>query len=202
MREASYVPLVLTLRQRTETALISVVQRTAVNGISTRKIEVLAQELGIKNLDKSTVSCMCTALDEYIHALRTRRIDIAVPYLFLDATSIKVRQNHRIVSYAVFVAVGLDAEETRRILDVMVSAGEDVASWECFGLARRPVMTSDAHKGIQAAIQTVCVGSSWQRRTIHVIRNVLSHISHRDKRAVAARCRTMVAQTTRADARR
>jgi len=82
---------------------------------------------------------MCTALDEYIHAFRTRRIDIAVPDLFLDVTSIKVRQNHRIVSHAVFVAVGIDAEGTRRTLDVMVSAGEDFASWECFlrGLVER-----------------------------------------------------------------
>ena len=132
MREATYVPPFLTHRQRAETALISVVQRTAVHGISTRKIKALAQELGVKNLDKNTVSCMSTALDEYIHALRTRRIDIAVPDLFLDATSIKMRQNHRFVSHAVFGAVGIDAEGTRRILDVMVSAGEDFASWECF----------------------------------------------------------------------
>ena len=61
-------------------------------------IEALAQDLGGKNLDKSTVSRMCTALEEYIHAFRMRHIDIVVPYLFLDATSIKVRQNHRIVS--------------------------------------------------------------------------------------------------------
>lgn len=152
---------------------------------------------------------MCTSLDEYIHAFRTRRIDIAVPYLFLDATYIKVRQNHRIVSHAVFVAVGIDAEGTRRILDVMVSAGEDFSSWEFFlrrlvdrGLHGVQLVTSDAHKGLQAAIQTVCVGSSWQRCTIHVMRNVLSHISHRDKRAVAALCRTILAQTTHADAQR
>jgi len=136
VREATYVPLVLTHRQRAETALISVVQRTAVHGISTRKIEALAQELGVKNLNKNTVSCMSTALDEYIHALRTRRIDIAVLDLFLDATSIKMRQNHRFVSHAVFVAVGIDAEGTRRILDVMVSGGKRCV---CRGaILRRP----------------------------------------------------------------
>lgn len=209
LREDTYFPPFLTHRQRAETALISVVQRAYINGISTRKIDALAQELGVKNLDKSTVSRMCTSLDEYIHAFRTRRIDIAVPYLFLDATYIKVRQNHRIVSHAVFVAVGIDAEGTRRILDVMVSAGEDFSSWEFFlrrlvdrGLHGVQLVTSDAHKGLQAAIQTVCVGSSWQRCTIHVMRNVLSHISHRDKRAVAALCRTILAQTTHADAQR
>jgi len=113
------------------------------------------------------------------------------------------------VTYAVFVAVRIDAEGTRRILDVMVSTGEDVSSWAFFlrrrvdrGLYGVQLVTGDAHQGIQAAIQTVCVGSSWQRCTMHVMRNVLRHISHRDKRAVAALCRTMLAQTTRADAQR
>ena len=101
------------------------------HGISTRNIDALAQELGVKNLDKSTVLRMCTSLEEHT-AFRTRRIDIAVPYLFLDTTPIKVRQNHRIVMHAVFVAVGIDAEGTRRILDVMVSTNEDVSSWAFF----------------------------------------------------------------------
>ena len=82
VREATYVPLVLTHRQRAETALISIVQRTAVHGISTRKIEALAQELGVKNLDKSTVSRMYTALDEYIYALRN------VPHRYRRAVSL------------------------------------------------------------------------------------------------------------------
>ena len=93
----------LTHQQRSEAALISVVQQAYVNGISTRKIEALVKHLGVENLDKSAVSRMCSSLDEHIQAFRARRIDIEVPYLFLDATYLKVRQNQRIVSHAVFI---------------------------------------------------------------------------------------------------
>lgn len=209
LRAETYFPPFLTHRKRSEAALISVVQQAYVNGISTRKIEALVKQLGVENLDKSMVSRMCSSLDEHIQSFRDRRIDIEVPYLFLDATYIKVRQNHRIVSHAVFIAVGIDAEGTRRILDVMVSAGENHASWEIFlcglvdrGLRGVQMVTSDAHTGLQAAIQATLVGSSWQRCTIHVMRNLLSHVSHRDKRAVAALARTVLAQPTIADAQR
>ena len=106
LRAESYFPPFLAAHKRSEAALISVVQQAYVNGVSTRKMEALAQELGVANLDKSTVSRMCKSLDEHVLAFRTRRFDAAVPYVFLDATYVKVRQNHRIVSHAVFVAVG------------------------------------------------------------------------------------------------
>jgi transposase-like protein len=203
LRTESYFPPFLAARKRSEAALISVVQQAYVNGVSTRKMEALAQELGVANLDKSTVSRMCKSLDEHVLAFRTRRFDAAVPYVFLDATYVKVRQNHRIVSHAVFVAVGIDGDGTRRILDVTVTAGESQHSWELFlrdlverGLHGVQMVTSDAHRGLQAAIQAVFVGSSWQRCAVHVMRNVLNHVAHRDKRTVSAACKTVLAQTT------
>ena len=113
------------------------------------------------------------------------------------------------LSHAVFVVVSIDAEGTRRILDVIVSACEDHASWEVFlcglvdrGLRGVQMVTSDAHRGLQAAIQGTFVGSSWQRCTIHVMRNLLSHVSHRDKRGAAALSHTVLAQSKLAEAQR
>lgn len=209
LRQETYFPPFLTPRKRTETALLTVVQQAYVNGVSTRKMEALAKELGVENLDKSTVSRMCSELDTHVQAFRTRPLTVAVPYLFLDATYLKVRQNHRIVSHAVYVAVGIDAEGTRRILDVSTAASEETSSWESFlrglvdrGLRGVQMVTSDAHRGLHAAIQSVFVGSSWQRCAVHVMRNVLGHIAHRDKRTVAALCRTVLAQPTVTEAKR
>ncbi len=204
MREETYFPPFLTHRQRAETALISVVQRAYINGISTRNIDALAQEL-VSRISTKARYRACVHRSTNIFTPFGRAASISPCRICFSMQP----PNHRIVSHAVFVAVGIDAEGTRRILDVMVSADEDFSSWECFlhrlvdrGLHGVQLVTSDAHKGLQAAIQTVCVGSSWQRCTIHVMRNVLSHISHRDKRAVAALCRTILAQTTHADAQR
>ena len=86
LRAETYFPPFLTHRKRSEAALISVVQQAYVNGISTRKIEALVKQIGDENLDKSTVSRVCSSLDEHIQSFRERRIDIEVPYLFVDVT--------------------------------------------------------------------------------------------------------------------
>jgi transposase-like protein len=186
---------------------MTVIQQAYVQGVSTRKMAALAHAMGIDGLDKSAVSRICQDLDAQVAAFRARPFHDAMPYVCVDASYLNIRQNHRIVSHALLVAVGIDMHGNRHILDVGLCAGEDATSWETFlagmvarGLHGVSLVTSDAHRGLQQAIRTVFVGSSWQRCTVHVMRNILTHIAHRDKKMVAALLKTVFVQPTIHDA--
>jgi transposase-like protein len=128
--------------------------------------------------------------------------------LWLDALYIKVRQNHRIVSMAVVIAVGVKESGEREVLGVDIGASEDGVFWTGFlrslvarGLSGVQLVTSDAHSGLKEAISKVLVGASWQRCRVHFTRNVLAHIPKRDKAIVAAAIRTIFAQPDQASAK-
>jgi Transposase, Mutator family len=133
--------------------------------VSTRKVEALVQALGIAGLSKSEVSRLAASLDEQVAAFRTRRLDAAYPYLWLDARYEHVREDGRVVSMAVIVAYGVRADGVREVLGLDIGLSEDVALWRAFlqdlvarGVRGVQLVVSDAHQGLKQAIREVFVG--------------------------------------------
>ena len=207
LREGNFFPSLLEPRRRAEKALLAVVQAAYVQGVSTRKVDELLQALGLTGIDKSKVSRICRELDVFVDAFRNRPLEGSYPYLWLDALYLKVRQDHRIVSQALIVAIAVRDTGDREILGVSLGQSEEYAFWLDFlrGLVRRglkgvQLVTSDAHEGLKAAVEQVLAGSTWQRCRVHFMRNVLAHIPKGSKSVVAAALRTIFAQPDRAAA--
>jgi transposase-like protein len=208
LRKGSYYPSFLEPRRRAERALLAVIQSAYVEGVSTRKVDDLVQALGLTGIDKSKVSRICKELDGAVTAFRNRPLEVAYPYLWLDALYLKVRQNHRIVSMAVVIAIGVRETGEREILAIDIGASEEEAFWTAFlrrlverGLKGVQLVISDAHKGLRAAMAAVLTGTAWQRCRVHCMRNVLAHVPKRDKSIVAAAIRTIFAQPSQGAAR-
>lgn len=207
VRSGTYFPSLLNPRRRSEKALLAVVQQAYIQGVSTRKVDDLLQALGLTGIDKTKVSRICKALDETVTAFRERPLTASYPYLWLDALYLKVRQNHRVVSQAVVIAIGVRSSGDREILGFDVGASEDEAFWLQFlrqlkqrGLKGVQLVTSDAHEGLKNALGQVLTGASWQRCRVHFMRNLLAHIPKRDKALVAAAVRTVFVMADRDDA--
>jgi transposase-like protein len=207
VRQGSYFPSLLEPRRRTERALVAVIQEAYVAGVSTRKVDDLVQALGLSGIDKSKVSRLCQELDAQVEAFRQRALNGAYPYVWLDALYLKVRENQRVVSKALVIAIGVRETGEREILGLAIGASEEQAFWSEFlrslvgqGLGAVQLVISDAHEGLKAAIAQVLVGATWQRCRVHLMRNLLAHIPHADKSVVAALLRTIFAQPSRAAA--
>ena len=177
VRDGSYYPSLLEPRKRAERALAAVVQEAYVQGVSTRRVDELVKSLGMTGISKSQVSRLCAALDEEVERFRSRPLAGKYPYVWLDATFVKARQNHRVVSQAVVVAIGVNADGTREVLGLDVGPSEDGAFWMGFlrglvarGLSGVRLVTSDSHEGLKAAIASVLTGAGWQRCRVHTIR--------------------------------
>lgn len=208
LRAGSYFPSLLEPRRRPEKALLAVVQQAYVQGVSTRKVDELLQSLGLTGIDKSEVSRICKSLDLLVQQFRNRRLESSYPYVWLDALYPKVRQNHRIVSQALVLAIGVRETGEREILGFAVGASEEEAFWQEFlrslvrrGLKGVRLVISDAHEGLKAAIAQVLAGSTWQRCRVHFMRNLLAHVPQGDKSMVAAAVRTIFAQPNHKAAR-
>jgi transposase-like protein len=204
LRRGTYFPSFLEPRRRAERALLAVIQSAYVEGVSTRKVDELVQALGLTGIDKSKVSRICRELDEAVEAFRNRPLEVAYPYLWLDALYVKVRQNHRVVNMAVVIAIGVRETGEREVLAVDIGASEEGAFWVAFlrslvarGLKGVQLVISDAHQGLKEAIGRVLVGAAWQRCRVHFMRNVLAHVPKGDKAIVAAAIRTIFAQPDR-----
>jgi transposase-like protein len=201
LRTGTYFPSWLEPRKRSGQALVAVVAAAYVQGVSTRKVEALVQALGIASLSKSEVSRLCASLDDQVEAFRTRRLDAAYPYLWLDARYEKVREDHRVVSMATVVAYGVRADGVREVLGLDIGLSEDVGFWREFaqglvarGLRGVKLVISDAHRGLQQAIREVFVGASWQRCRVHLMRNLLVHVPKAAQAMVAATVRSIFEQ--------
>ncbi len=207
LREGSYFPSLLEPRRLAEKALLAVVQEAYVMGVSTRKVDKLLQAMGLTGIDKSQVSRICKQLDEVVSAFRQRPLEGVFPYVWLDATYVKVRQNHHIVSMAVVVAIGVRETGDRELLGFAVGASEEASFWLEFlrslkarGLRGVYLVISDAHEGLKAALAQALGGATWQRCRVHFMRNLLAHVAKSDKSVVAALLRTIFAQPERASA--
>ena len=204
LRQGSYFPSWLEPRRRAEQALVAVVAEAYTQGVSTRKVEALVQTLGIASLSKSEVSRLCASLDEQATLFRTRRLDGAYPYLWLDARYEHVREDGRVLSMAVIVAYGVRADGVREVLGVEVGLSEDVALWRAFlqdligrGVHGVQLVISDAHAGLKQAIREVFVGASWQRCRVHFLRNVLARVPKTAQAMVATTVRSIFQQENR-----
>jgi putative transposase len=204
LRTGSFFPSLLEPRRRAEKALLAVVQEAYVEGVSTRQVDDLLVALGLTGIDKSAVSRACKALDDLIEPFRHRPLVGHYPYLWLDALYLKVRQNHKIVSQALVIAIAVRETGEREVLGWAIGASEDQAFWAEFlralvgrGLAGVQLVVSDAHEGLKAAIAQTLAGTVWQRCRVHFMRNLLAHIPHSDKDMVAAVVRTVFAQSDR-----
>ena len=202
VRDGGYFPSLLEPRRRAERALAAVVQEAYVHGVSTRKVDDLVRALGMTGISKSRVSELCEELDEEVGRFRGRPLEGSYPYVWVDATYVKARQDGRVVSVAVVIAVGVKGETgEREVLGVDVGPSEDGAFWTSFlrslvvrGLSGVRLVTSDAHRGLKSAIETVLVGASWQRCRVHFMRNALSLVPKAAQQMVGATIRTVFAQ--------
>ena len=186
----------------TEKALTAVIQEAYIQGVPTRAVDDLVQAMGGSGVSKSQVSRLCEEIDERVNAFLNRPIEGDWPYLWIDATYVKVRQEGRIVSVATIIAVGVNADGRREVLGMDVGASEAEPFWTGFlrSLARRglrgvQLVISDNHAGIKAAVTKVLT-ASWQRCRVHFLRNALAYAGNRGKRVVAAFIATAFAQDT------
>lgn len=127
LREGNFFPSLLEPRKRSEKALLAVVQSAYVHGVSTRKVDHLLQALGLTGIDKSKVSRICKELDEAVEDFRNRPLEGEYPYLWLDALYLKVRQNHRIVSQAMVIVIGVKETGERDVLGFDLGSSEEEA---------------------------------------------------------------------------
>jgi len=202
LRKGSYFPGFLEPRRMAEKALTAVIQEAYIQGISTRSVDDLVKALGMEGISKSQVSRLCEEIDERVTAFLDRPIEGDWPYLWIDATYVKVRQNGRIVSVAVIVAVGVNSDGRREVLGMDIGASEAEPFWTAFlrKLARRglrgvKLVISDAHEGIKAAVSKLLC-ASWQRCRVHFMRNALAHAGKSGRRVVSAFIATAFAQET------
>jgi transposase-like protein len=203
LRKGSYFPVFLEHRRTSEKALIAVIQEAYVQGISTRSVDDLVKAMGMTGISKSEVSRLCAEIDERVKAFLNRPLEGDWPYLWLDATYVKVRQAGRIVSVAVIIAVAVNAQGRREVLGITVMPSEAEAFWTEFlrsltrrGLRGVKLVISDAHEGLKAAAAKV-LGASWQRCRVHFMRNALACVGKRNRAMVAAALRNAFEQPNR-----
>jgi len=202
LRKGSYFPSFLEPRRMAEKALTAVIQEAYVQGISTRSVDDLVKAMGMSGISKSQVSRLCEEIDEKVTAFLNRPIEGDWPYIWIDATYMKVRRGGRIVSVAVIIAVGVNADGRREVLGMEVGTSEAEPIWTEFlrsltrrGLSGVKLVISDAHEGIKAAVSKVLC-STWQRCRVHFMRNVLAHAGKSGRRVVSAFITTAFAQDT------
>jgi len=203
LRTGSYFPdWLLTHRRRAEQALVTVVATAYLLGVSTRRVEKLAEQLGVKSLSRSQVSEMASHLDTQVTAFRSRPLD-AGPYTFVwvDALTVKVREDGRVVNVHALLATGVNADGHREILGLDVASAEDGAGWLAFlrglvarGLSGVQLVISDAHPGLVAAIGAALPGAGWQRCRTHYLRNLLTRVPKSAQPHVATQVRTIFDQ--------
>ena len=206
LRKGSYFPSFLEPRRTAEKALVAVIQEAYVHGISTRSVDDLVKAMGAGGMSKSQVSRLCMEIDERVDAFLSRPLEGAWPYLWLDATYLKVRDGGRIISKAVILAVAVNEDGKREVLGVATGPSEAEVFWTDFlrrladrGLRGVKLVIADDHKGLRAAARRV-FNATHQRCRIHWMRNALAHAPAKQRTAVAAMLKTVFAQESKADA--
>src|SRR5512133_2392003 len=208
LRQGSYLPPFLEPRRTAEKALTAVMQEAYVQGISTRSVDDLVKALGMSGISQSQVSRLCEEIDGKVKAFLDRPLEGDWPYLWIDATYVKARRRDgRVVSVAVIIAVGVNADGRREVLGMDIGPSEAETFWTGFlrkltrrGLRGVKLVISDAHEGVKAAVAKV-LNATWQRCRVHFMRNALAHAGKSGRRVVSAFIATAFAQND-ADAAR
>ena len=199
LRHGAYFPGFLEPRRMAEKALTAVIQEAYIQGISTRSVDNLVKALGMDGISKSQVSRLCGEIDGRVHAFLDRPIEGDWPYVWLDATYVKVRRDHQIVSVAVIVAVGVNTDGRREVLGMFWV--EFLRSLARRGLRGVKLVISDAHEGLKAAI-TKILSATWQRCRVHFMRNAMAYAGKTQRRIVSAWIGTAFAQDDATAARK
>jgi putative transposase len=202
LRKGSYFPGFLEPRRAGEKALAAVIQEAYIQGVSTRSVDELVKAMGMSGISKSQVSRLCADIDERVNAFLNRPIEGDWPYLWIDATYMKVREAGRIVSVAVIIAVGVNTDGVREVLGMAVGPSEAEPFWTSFlrsltrrGLRGVKLVIADSHEGLKAAAAKV-LKATWQRCKVHFLRNALAHAGKGQRQMVLAMINTVFAQET------
>ena len=205
-RKGSYFPGFLEARKTAERALVAVIQEAWIQGVSTRKVDDLVQAMGMTGISKSQVSALCKDIDERVASFLDRPLEGEWPYLWLDATTLNVRENGRVVSIAAIIAMAMNSEGRREILGLGLGPSEAATFWLGFlrslekrGLKGVMLVISDVHEGLKAAIAQV-FKAGWRRCRVHFMRNALAYVPKGRHSMVAAAIRTVFAQDDQAAA--
>jgi len=201
VRGGGFYPSIFERYQRSDKALVCALQEMVVQGVSTRKVTKVLEEMGGFEISAATVSRTMMELDEEIQSFRARPLnEHKYPYIMIDARYEKVRKDGRIVSQAVMIVVGINDEGYREVLGYYIGDSESGATWtEVFkdlkdrGLIGVELVISDAHKGIKAALSTMMQGVAWQRCRVHLLRELMNKVSWRDRKELAEDLRSIFA---------
>jgi putative transposase len=195
LRSGSYFPSFLEPRKRSEQALVAVVQEAYVNGVSTRKVDRLVEQLGISGMSKDQVSRLCRGLDEQVRVFRERPLEGRYPYLWLDGKIEKVRERGGVRQKCLVIAYAVHESGRREVIGLDVGEAETESFWREFlrslrarGLTGVRLCVSDCHEGLRAAIGQV-LGCPWQRCTVHFLRNMLGHCAKSQQPMISAAIR-------------
>ncbi|HML38503.1 MAG TPA: IS256 family transposase [Bacillota bacterium] len=207
-RDVPFTTMLFDTYQRSETALLTTMMEMVVQGVSTRKVSNVVEELCGASFSKSTVSELCKKLDEGIAQFRNRPLEFVYPFVIADAKYFKVRENHRIVSKAFMVAMGITEYGKKEIIGFGTYENESEATWKQFltGLKKRglkdvSMFTSDAHSGLIAALKGVYPEAAWQRCQYHFIRNILQETPKKEQEGLRTELREMFTAKTMKEAR-
>jgi len=191
VRSGGYQPFFLVNRQRSETALMSVIQECWINGISTRKMMRVFKSFGVEDISAAQVSQVSKELDVEVAHFREAPLSDSYPVVWIDALYEKVRDNQKVVSKAIMVAMAINTKGQKEILAIEPMDNESTDTWTVFfdrlkarGLRHIELLVSDAHQGIQSSLKNAFIGTSWQRCKVHFMRNILARIPHKQKELV------------------
>jgi putative transposase len=206
LRKSSYFPEFLEPRRTADKALVAVIQEAYVHGVSTRSVDDLVKAMGMSGISKSQVSRLCEDIDERVKTFLERPIEGTWPYVWIDATYVKVRQSGRIVSVAVIIAVAANTDGRREVLGMAIGPSEAETFWTDFlrsltrrGLRGVQLVISDDHEGLKKAARKV-LGATLQRCAVHFMRNIMAAVNAKQRGMVAAAVRTAFAQETEKEA--
>ena len=191
-REISFETKVFDRYSRVEKALINAVIESYLQGVSTRRVQDIVSRLGVEDLSASSVSRISRELDGRVEEFLKRPIEHSIPYLFVDASYFKVRNDSRYITKAFLVVTAVRDDGYREILGARIVDGEDELFWTGFfddlkdrGLSGVKLVVSDGHKGIQKAVEKSFLGASWQMCHVHFIRAVLRNVAKKYHREIA-----------------
>ena len=208
-REGCFSTEIFKRYQRSEQAFVLALMEMVVNGVSTRKVSAITEELCGASFSKSTVSALCTGLDARVRAFNERRLDAAYPFILVDALFIKSRDDDRVVLRAALVVTGVRSDGFREILGLRIGNTESFATWdETFrwlkgrGLTGVAYVISDQHGGLTEAIGQHFHDATWQRCQVHLMRNILGHCQSRYRAEVALGAKRIFQAADLAEARR
>jgi putative transposase len=181
VRDGQFSPELFARYQRSEQALVLALMEMVVNGVSTRKVTAITEELCGTSFYKSTVSALCARLDPLVTAWNERPLDEqAFPFVLADALVVKVREQDRVRALSALIAIGINAAGYREILGLQLGDSESEGNWNTFlgwlkrrGLSGVDLVVSDAHSGLVAAVQRQFQGCTWQRCQTHLAGDVL-----------------------------